>query len=114
MRGSWSDWRRGSCWSRAWTERRGTYADVRPDVDLNLDARRTGFEADLVVKERPSVAPVWDAVTDEHTGIPVNNVPDASWIMDSARVFPVTVDSDVRGEHDAAEFRHLGAVQVPG
>jgi RHS repeat-associated protein len=128
-----------------------TYADVQPGVDLRLDARRTGFETDLVVKQRPAdgVAPVWriplrtkgltarhnadgaiefvdaknvvrsripvgqmwDAVLDEHTGMPVNNVPvkmsleqaspgkatlviapDAKWFMDPARVFPVTVD----------------------
>ncbi|WP_427896470.1 RHS repeat-associated core domain-containing protein [Kribbella sp. GL6] len=128
-----------------------TYADVQPGVDLKLDARRTGFETDLVVKQRPAdgLAPVWriplrtkgltarqtadgaiefvdaknvvrsripvgqmwDAVLDEHTKMPVNNVPvkmsveqaspgkatlviapDAKWIMDPARVFPVTVD----------------------
>ncbi|GAA3112753.1 hypothetical protein GCM10010530_39410 [Kribbella aluminosa] len=126
-----------------------TYADVQPGVDLKLDARRSGFETDLVVKERPAAAPVWriplrtkgltarqnadgaiefvdaknvvrsripvgqmwDAVLDEHTQMPVNNVPvkmsveqaspgkatlviapDAKWFMDPARVFPVTVD----------------------
>ncbi|GAA3096917.1 hypothetical protein GCM10010530_22050 [Kribbella aluminosa] len=126
-----------------------TYAEVQPGVDLKLDARRTGFETDLVVKERPAAAPVWriplrtkgltarqnadgaiefvdarnvvrsripvgqmwDAVLDEHTQMPVNNVPvkmsveqasagkatlviapDAAWLMDPARVFPVTVD----------------------
>nr|WP_184835144.1 DNRLRE domain-containing protein [Kribbella solani] len=126
-----------------------TYAEVQPGVDLKLDARRTGFETDLVVKERPATAPVWriplrtkgltarqnkdgavefvdaknvvrsripvgqmwDGVTDEHTKMPVNNVPvkmsveqatpgkailvltpDPAWFMDPARVFPVTVD----------------------
>ncbi|MDX2973376.1 RHS repeat-associated core domain-containing protein [Kribbella solani] len=125
------------------------YAEVQPGVDLKLDARRTGFETDLVVKERPAAAPVWriplrtkgltarqsaggaiefvdaknvvrsripvgqmwDAVTDEHTKMPVNNVPvkmaveqaapgkatlvlapDPAWFMDPARVFPITVD----------------------
>ncbi len=130
---------------------KATYADVQPGVDLKLDARRTGFETDFVVKQRPAdgVAPVWriplrtkgltarqnadsaiefvdaknvvrsripvgqmwDAVTDKHTGMPVNNVPvkmsveqvspgkatlvivpDATWLLDTARVFPVTVD----------------------
>ncbi|WP_344222663.1 DNRLRE domain-containing protein [Kribbella sancticallisti] len=128
---------------------KATYAEVQPGVDLRLDARRSGFEADFIVKERPIVAPVWriplrtkgltarqatdgtvefvdaknvvrsripvgqmwDAVSDEHTGMPVNTAPvsmsveqvspgkatlviapDASWLLDPARVFPVTVD----------------------
>ncbi|WP_202873855.1 DUF6531 domain-containing protein [Kribbella speibonae] len=128
---------------------KATYADVQPGVDLRLDARRTGFETDLVVKQRPLTAPVWriplrtkgltarqtadggiefvdaknvvrsripvgqmwDAVTDEHTKMPANNVsvklsveqvsagkatlviaPDATWLMDPVREFPVTVD----------------------
>ncbi|MEU4607481.1 hypothetical protein AB0F43_31230 [Kribbella sp. NPDC023972] len=126
-----------------------TYADVQPGVDLTLDARRSGFESDFVVKQRPSAAPVWriplrtkgltarqlkdgtiefvdaknvvrsriplgrmwDAVTDEATKMPVNTAsvsmsleqvsagratlviaPDAKWLLDPARVFPVTVD----------------------
>ncbi|MEU8226186.1 RHS repeat-associated core domain-containing protein [Kribbella sp. NPDC048915] len=38
-----------------------TYAEVQPGVDLRLDARRSGFESDFVVKQRPAdgVAPVW-------------------------------------------------------
>ncbi len=38
---------------------KATYADVQPGVDLTLDARRSGFETDFVVKERPATAPVW-------------------------------------------------------
>ncbi|WP_238175949.1 RHS repeat-associated core domain-containing protein [Kribbella albertanoniae] len=38
---------------------KATYADVQPGVDLALDARRSGFEADFVVKSRPESAPVW-------------------------------------------------------
>ncbi|WP_241999188.1 RHS repeat-associated core domain-containing protein [Kribbella sp. VKM Ac-2500] len=40
-------------------ETKATYVDVEPGVDLTLDARRSGFEADFVVKQRPAVAPVW-------------------------------------------------------
>ncbi|HYU86586.1 MAG TPA: DNRLRE domain-containing protein, partial [Kribbellaceae bacterium] len=36
-----------------------TYGDVQPGVDLVLDARRTGFEQDMVIKSRPAQAPVW-------------------------------------------------------
>jgi hypothetical protein len=38
---------------------KATYADVQPGVDLVLDARRTGFEQDFVIKSRPAggVAP---------------------------------------------------------
>ena len=125
------------------------YAEVQPGVDLRLDARRSGFETDFVVKQRPASAPVWriplrtkgltarqatdgaiefvdakdvvrsripvgqmwDAVSDAHTGLPVNTAaaamsveqvspgkatlviaPDATWFLDPARVFPVTVD----------------------
>ncbi|MEV4263542.1 hypothetical protein [Kribbella sp. NPDC049584] len=130
---------------------KATYAEVQPGVDLRLDARRSGFESDFVVKQRPAdgVAPVWriplrtkgltarqnadgaiefvdaknvvrsripvgqmwDAVTDEHTNLPVNTAavamsieqvspgkatlviaPDAKWLLDPARAFPVTVD----------------------
>ncbi len=130
---------------------KATYADVQPGVDLRLDARRSGFEADFVVKQRPAdgVVPVWriplrtkgltarqledgtiefvdaknvarsripvgqmwDAVTDEHTKMPVNTAsvamtveqvrpglatlviaPDKEWFLDPARVYPVTVD----------------------
>ncbi|WP_432877218.1 RHS repeat-associated core domain-containing protein [Kribbella sp. CA-245084] len=130
---------------------KATYAEVQPGVDLRLDARRSGFETDFVVKQRPAdgVAPVWriplrtkgltarqnadgaiefvdaknvvrsripvgqmwDAVTDEHTNLPVNTTavsmsveqvspgkatlviaPDAKWLLDPTRVFPVTVD----------------------
>ncbi|WP_241996363.1 RHS repeat-associated core domain-containing protein [Kribbella antiqua] len=128
---------------------KATYAEIQPGVDLMLDARRSGFEADFVVKQRPATAPVWriplrtkgltarqskdgaiefvdaksivrsripvgqmwDAVKDEHTGMPANAAPvamslekvsagkatlvlapDAKWFMDPARVFPVTVD----------------------
>ena len=135
--------------SRRWTGR-ATYAEVQPGVDLRLDARRSGFEADFVVKQRPAwccagvadpaayqgldraagtdgsiefvdaksvvrsripVGQMWDAVTDEHTDMPVNTAavemsveqaspgqatlviaPDANWLLDPARVFPVTVD----------------------
>ncbi|WP_344164963.1 DNRLRE domain-containing protein [Kribbella yunnanensis] len=38
---------------------KATYAEVQPGVNLALDARRTGFEADFVVKTRPESAPVW-------------------------------------------------------
>ncbi|WP_406054523.1 DUF6531 domain-containing protein [Kribbella sp. NBC_00889] len=40
---------------------KATYADVQPGVDLVLSARRSGFESDFVVKQRPAdgVAPVW-------------------------------------------------------
>ncbi|HEU4947024.1 MAG TPA: hypothetical protein VFT31_07710, partial [Kribbella sp.] len=38
---------------------KATYAEVQPGVDLVLDARRSGFEQDLVVKQRPGLAPVW-------------------------------------------------------
>ncbi|WP_328334433.1 DNRLRE domain-containing protein [Kribbella sp. NBC_00382] len=38
---------------------KATYADVQPGVDLVLDARRTGFENDFIVKQRPTAAPVW-------------------------------------------------------
>jgi RHS repeat-associated protein len=38
---------------------KATYAEVQPGVDLVLDARRTGFENDFIVKQRPAVAPVW-------------------------------------------------------
>ncbi|WP_344149701.1 DNRLRE domain-containing protein [Kribbella yunnanensis] len=38
---------------------KATYADVQPGVDLTVDARRNGFETDLVVKSRPTSAPVW-------------------------------------------------------
>lgn len=38
---------------------KATYADVQPGVDLVLDARRTGFENDFIVKQRPTTAPVW-------------------------------------------------------
>ncbi|WP_241996612.1 RHS repeat-associated core domain-containing protein [Kribbella antiqua] len=128
---------------------KATYTDVQPGVDLRLDARRSGFEVDFVVKQRPATAPtwriplrtkgltarqaadgviefvdakgvvrsripvgqMWDAVTDEHTKMPVNTAavsmsleqvspgkatlvlaPDAAWLLDPARVFPVTVD----------------------
>ena len=128
---------------------KATYAEVQPGVDLTLDARRSGFEADFIVKERPARAPVWriplrtkgltarqfedgtiefvdaknvvhsripvaymwDAVTDPATKDPVNKAivnvaveqvsagnatlviaPDATWFLDPARVFPVTVD----------------------
>ncbi|MEU8224077.1 RHS repeat-associated core domain-containing protein [Kribbella sp. NPDC048915] len=130
---------------------KATYAEVQPGIDLRLDARRSGFETDFIVKQRPAdgTAPVWriplrtkgltgrqledgtiefvdaknvvqsripvgqmwDAVTDEHTKMPVNTAPvamsleqvsagratlviapDAKWFLDPARVFPVTVD----------------------
>jgi large repetitive protein len=128
---------------------KATYAEVQPGVDLRLDARRSGFETDFVVKQRPVTAPVWriplrtkgltarqatdgaiefvdaknvvrsripvgqmwDAVSDEHTTLPVNTAtvamsveqvspgkatlviaPDKEWFLDPARVFPVTVD----------------------
>ncbi|MEU8221448.1 RHS repeat-associated core domain-containing protein [Kribbella sp. NPDC048915] len=37
------------------------YAEVQPGVDLRLDTRRSGFEVDFVVKQRPvdDTAPVW-------------------------------------------------------
>jgi hypothetical protein len=35
------------------------YAEVQPGVDLVLDARRSGFENDFIVKQRPAAAPVW-------------------------------------------------------
>jgi RHS repeat-associated protein len=38
---------------------KATYAEVQPGVDLTLDARRSGFEADFVLKQRPATAPVW-------------------------------------------------------
>ncbi|WP_405056063.1 hypothetical protein OG474_25365 [Kribbella sp. NBC_01505] len=38
---------------------KATYGEVQPGVDLALDARRNGFEADFVVKTRPESAPVW-------------------------------------------------------
>lgn len=38
---------------------KATYAEVQPGVDLVLDARRSGFEHDFVVKHRPVVAPMW-------------------------------------------------------
>jgi hypothetical protein len=38
---------------------KATYAEVQPGVDLVLDARRSGFEQDFVVKQRPATAPVW-------------------------------------------------------
>ncbi|MFI7064207.1 RHS repeat-associated core domain-containing protein [Kribbella sp. NPDC050124] len=38
---------------------KATYAEVQPGVDLTLDARRSGFEADFIVKQRPATAPVW-------------------------------------------------------
>nr|WP_239062711.1 RHS repeat-associated core domain-containing protein [Streptomyces sp. SID13031] len=38
---------------------KATYAEVQPGVDMTMDARRSGFEADFVVKQRPVVAPVW-------------------------------------------------------
>jgi RHS repeat-associated protein len=38
---------------------KATYADVQPGVDLVLDARRSGFENDFIVKQRPATAPVW-------------------------------------------------------
>ncbi|GAA3537814.1 DNRLRE domain-containing protein [Kribbella ginsengisoli] len=128
---------------------KATYADVQPGVDLKMDVRRSGFETDFIVKQRPTVAPVWriplrtkgltpkalpdgsidfldaknvvrstipvsymwDSVTDPATGQPVHKTavkvtveqvsagkatlviaPDAQWFLDSARVFPVTVD----------------------
>ncbi|WP_020393307.1 hypothetical protein [Kribbella catacumbae] len=130
-------------------ETTATYTEVQPGVDLTLDARRSGFEVDLIVKQRPATAPVWriplrtkgltarqaadgkiefvdakntvrsripvgqmwDSVKNEHTGQPVNTAtvnvtveqvspgtatlviaPDATWFLDPARVFPVTVD----------------------
>ncbi|MFI7067071.1 RHS repeat-associated core domain-containing protein [Kribbella sp. NPDC050124] len=128
---------------------KATYAEVQPGVDMTLDARRSGFEADFIVKERPAAAPVWriplrttgltartaadgtiefvdaenvvrsripvaymwDSVTDPATKDPVNKAvvnvtveqvsagratlvvaPDAEWLLDPGRVFPVTVD----------------------
>ncbi|MGW5188472.1 RHS repeat-associated core domain-containing protein [Kribbella sp. NPDC004138] len=130
---------------------KATYTDVQPGVDLRLEARRSGFETDFVVKQRPAdgVAPVWriplrtkgltarqasdgaiefvdaknvvrsripvgqmwDAVTDEHTNMPVNTAPvamsveqvsagqatlviapDKDWLLDPARVYPATID----------------------
>lgn len=128
---------------------KATYADVQPGVDLVLDARRSGFEQDFVLKTRPTTAPVWrillrtkgltakpqpdgtidfvdakgqtqssipvpfmwDAAIDSRSGDPVNRArvavsveqqssgqatlviaPDANWILDPARQFPVTVD----------------------
>lgn len=125
------------------------YADVQPGVDLVVDARRSGFEQDLVVKQRPASAPVWriplrtkglsakpqadgsiqfvdaqntvrsvipvaymwDSVIDPASGDPAHRAkvsvtveqqsagkatlviaPDAQWMMDPTRVFPVTVD----------------------
>ncbi|GAA0939192.1 hypothetical protein GCM10009554_28730 [Kribbella koreensis] len=38
---------------------KATYADVQPGVDLVLDARRSGFENDFIVRQRPATAPVW-------------------------------------------------------
>ncbi|MFC9689057.1 DNRLRE domain-containing protein [Kribbella sp. NPDC056951] len=38
---------------------KATYGEVQPGVDLALDARRSGFEADFIVKSRPQSAPVW-------------------------------------------------------
>jgi hypothetical protein len=38
---------------------KATYAEVQPGVDLVLDARRSGFENDFVVKQRPATGPVW-------------------------------------------------------
>ena len=40
-------------------ETKATYAGVQPGVDLAVDARRSGFEVDFVVKNRPATAPVW-------------------------------------------------------
>ncbi|TCO41051.1 RHS repeat-associated protein [Kribbella antiqua] len=128
---------------------KATYADVQPGIDLVLDARRSGFEQDFVVKQRPTTAPVWriplrtkgltakpqadgsidfvdarnvvrsripvaymwDAVIDPASGDPADRskvsvtveqatpgraklviTPDPTWLLDPARVFPVTVD----------------------
>lgn len=128
---------------------KATYAEVEPGVDLTVDARRSGFETDLVVKTRPSTAPVWrfplrtkgltarqakngvieftdaknvvrsripvaymwDSAVNKATGDPLNKAivkvtveqvspgkatlvvaPDKQWLLDPARVFPVTVD----------------------
>lgn len=38
---------------------RATYAEVQPGVDLVLEARRSGFEQDFVVKSRMAAVPVW-------------------------------------------------------
>lgn len=39
---------------------KATYADVqRPGVNMVLDARRSGFELDFVLTQRPASAPVW-------------------------------------------------------
>ncbi len=35
------------------------YADVEPGVDFVVHSRRSGFEYDFVVKQRPAKAPVW-------------------------------------------------------
>ncbi len=127
---------------------KATYADVQPGVDLVLDARRTGFEHDFIVKQRPTAAPVWriplrtkgltpraladgsiefvDAKNVVQSTIPVGYMwdsvtaaggepankaivkvtveqvsrgkatlviaPDAKWMLDPARSYPVTVD----------------------
>ena len=38
---------------------KATYGEVQPGVDLTLDARRSGFETDFVVKSRPAATPGW-------------------------------------------------------
>ncbi|WP_020388919.1 RHS repeat-associated core domain-containing protein [Kribbella catacumbae] len=40
-------------------ETKATYTEVQPGVDMTLDARRSGFEVDFIVKQRPATAPVW-------------------------------------------------------
>ncbi|MEU4607437.1 DNRLRE domain-containing protein [Kribbella sp. NPDC023972] len=128
---------------------KATYADIQPGVDLTLDARRSGFETDFIIKQRPATAPVWriplrtkeltarqledgtiefvdaknvvrsripvaymwDSVADPATKDPVNKAivnvrvedvvpgtatlviaPDPQFVLDPARVFPLTVD----------------------
>ncbi|GAA0244777.1 hypothetical protein GCM10010492_50120 [Saccharothrix mutabilis subsp. mutabilis] len=98
------------------------YADVEPGVDFLVHTRRSGFEYDFVVKNRPTAAPVWriplrikgltvrqepdgaiaflDDKGEVHSSIPVAYMWDAE--IDQRSGEPVNrarVDLRVEGEH---------------
>ncbi len=140
---------------------RVTYPNVTPGVDLVVEARRTGFEQDFVLRTRPTgpvswqlplatkgltarsesdgsvsfidsrgevvsslpAATAWDAVVDPRSGDHANTssvalsvaqkgkgqavltvTPDATWLADPSRVFPVTVDPTYATNKTTANF----------
>jgi hypothetical protein len=78
-----------------------TYAEALPGVDLIVRATRTGFEQLLVVKDKAAaervgvpatMTPIRTTVETGETGLAVVLRPDARWMRDPARVYPITID----------------------